>query len=193
MIFGFAVGEHSGEEYRMHLGHIIAPGNEDIGLIDVIIAAHGLVHAETGQKPGHGTGHAQTRIGFQIVGADTAFKQLGGYVAVGNRPLPGPVHGHGVFPVAFDGFLHFAGHQVEGFLKGCFHHLAVFANQRFGDSVLAIQDLDGMITLDAAQPLVDGTIGIALDGHGAVTGNTDQEAAPGAAEPAGRLFPFNPS
>ncbi len=54
----------------MHLGHIVAPGDEDVSMIDVVIAAHGLVQTETGQKPGDRTGHAETGVGFHIVGAD---------------------------------------------------------------------------------------------------------------------------
>jgi hypothetical protein len=50
-----------------------------------------------------------------------------------------------------------------------------------------------MVAFYAAQPLVDRTIGIAFDGHGAIAGNTDQKAASCAAKPAGRLFPRNPS
>ena len=61
------------------------------------------------------------------------------------------------------------------------------------DSVFAVKDLNGMIAFYAAQPFVDRTVGIAFDGHGAITGNADQQAAACAAKPAGRLFPFNPS
>ena len=50
-----------------------------------------------------------------------------------------------------------------------------------------------MIAFDAAQPFIDRTIGIALYGHGSITGNTDQKSTSGAAKSAGCLFPFNPS
>ena len=50
-----------------------------------------------------------------------------------------------------------------------------------------------MVAFHAAQSLVDRTIGIAFDGHGALTGNTDQKAASCTAKPAGRLFPCNSS
>ena len=48
-----------------------------------------------------------------------------------------------------------------------------------------------MVAFDAAQSLVDATVGIAFDGHGPISGNAHQQAAAGAAKPAGRLFPFD--
>ena len=43
MPLAFTIGEHSGKEDRMHFGHVVAPGDKDIGMIDVVIAAHGFV------------------------------------------------------------------------------------------------------------------------------------------------------
>ena len=159
----------------MHFGHIVAPGNKDIGMIDVVIAAHGLVQTETGQKSGYRTGHAETGVGFHIVGADTAFEQLGGCIPVGNRPLPGPVHGDGILSVALDRLFHFLGHQIEGLFDGNLDQLSVFADQGLSYSVFAIKNLNGMIAFYAAQPLVDRTVGIAFYGHCPIAGNTRPE------------------
>ncbi len=119
----------------MHLGHIVAPGDEDVGVIEVVITTHGFVQTETGQKPRYRTCHAETGVCFHIVGADTTLKELGRYIAVGNRPLPGPVHGYGVFSVAFDRLLHLLGHQIEGLLHGNLDHLSIFPDQRLNLSL----------------------------------------------------------
>jgi len=60
----------------MHLCHIVAPGDEDVCVINVLITAHGFVQAETGQTPCYGACHAEAGIGLHIVGADTALEQF---------------------------------------------------------------------------------------------------------------------
>ena len=84
MSLAFAIGEHSREEDRMHFGHVVAPGDKDVGVIDVVITAHGLVQTEAGQKSGYGTGHAETGVGLDIVGADTTLEQLGRGISIRN-------------------------------------------------------------------------------------------------------------
>jgi len=90
--------------------------------------------------------------------------------------------------VGFDALFHLSGHQIQGFLEGGFNQLSIFAHQGLLNAILAIEDLDGVISLHAAQSLVDGTIGIAFDGHGAVTGGADEQAASRTAKRHGAFF-----
>jgi len=48
MLLAFSVGQHSGEQNRMHFSHIVAPGDKDIRMINVFVTPHGLIQAETG-------------------------------------------------------------------------------------------------------------------------------------------------
>jgi hypothetical protein len=91
--------QHAGEEHRVHLGHVVAPQHEDVGVVDVLVAPHGLVHAEGGHEAGHGAGHAEPGVRLHVVGAEPALEELRGDVAVGDRPLPGAVDGHAVLAV----------------------------------------------------------------------------------------------
>ncbi len=47
-----AIGD-AGPEHRVHLGHVRAPEHEGVGGLDVVVAAHGFVHAE-GAHEAHG-------------------------------------------------------------------------------------------------------------------------------------------
>jgi len=71
----------------MHLGHVVPPGDEDIGVVDIFVAAHGFIQAEGGHETRHGAGHAESGIGLDIVGADASLEQLGGHVPVRDGPL----------------------------------------------------------------------------------------------------------
>ena len=99
----------------MHFSHVIAPGDKNVCVIDVVVTAHWFVQTETGQESGDSAGHAESGICFHIVGADAALEQLGCHISVGNRPLSRPVNGYGVLAMVFDRLFHFCGHKIEGF------------------------------------------------------------------------------
>jgi hypothetical protein len=94
--------------------------------------------------------------------------------------------------MAFDRLFHLFGHKIEGLFKGYLDQVTVFSDEGFIYPILAIKDLNGMISFDAAESLIDRTIGIAFYCHGPIARNTDQKPAPNTAKPARRLFPFNP-
>ena len=173
----------------MHLGHIVPPGDEDIGVVHVLVTAHGFVQAEGGHETGHRAGHAEPGVGLDIVGADTPLEELGGGIAVGDGPLAGAVHRNSVLAVFVDGLLQFGGNDIQGLLHRHLHHLAVSFDLGGGDPVRTVEGLDGVVALHAAEALVDTAVGIALDRHGPVPFHPDQDTATGAAEPAGGLLP----
>lgn len=157
----------------MHFSHVVAPGDKNVGVIDVVVTAHRLVQAETGQKPCYRAGHAESGICFHIVGADAAFEQLGCRISIGNRPLSGPVYRHRIFSVVLDGLFHCRGHEIEGLLYGNLDQLTVFPDKGFFYSVPAVEDLDGIIAFGTGKSLIDAAIGIAFYGHCPTAGHTD--------------------
>ena len=181
--------EQPGEQHRVHLGHVVAPEHEHVGVVDVLVAAHRLVQAEGRHEAGDGARHAEAGVGLDVVGPDAGLHELGGDVAVRDGPLPGAVDRHGVLAVALDRLGHLRGHQVEGLLHRHRDERAVLPDQRPGEAVLAVEGHHGVIALDAAEALVHGARRVALDGDGAPPGHADQEAAADAAEPARRLLP----
>jgi len=101
--------------------------------------------------------------------------------------------GNGIFAVFINGLPHFFSYQVKGFLDGDLDHGTVFTDLGLGDSVLAIQSLNGVVSLDAAEALIDRTVRIPLHSNCPIAGDTYKQTAAGAAETTGRLVPGNPS
>ena len=75
-------------EDGVHFGHVRAPQHEGVGGLDVVVAAHRLVHAECAHEAHHRRGHAVARVGVDVVGTETGLHQLVGGVAFPHRPLP---------------------------------------------------------------------------------------------------------
>ena len=75
-------------EDGVHFGHVRAPQHEGVGDLDVVVAAHRLVHAEGTHEAHHRRSHAVARVGVDVVGAETGLHQLVGGVAFPHRPLP---------------------------------------------------------------------------------------------------------
>ncbi len=173
----------------MHFGHVVAPGDEDVGIIDVFIASHGLIESETGHEPGYRACHTESGICFDIIGTQTAFEELGGNIAVWYGPLSRAVDGHGIFAVCGDGFLNFLRDEIKGLMHGNFDHLTISAYFGRGQPVFAIEGLNGMVSLHTAQPFIDAAVRVTLYGYGSAVGNTYQNPAPCTAETAWRLFP----
>ncbi|MNZ60499.1 hypothetical protein D3C78_785700 [compost metagenome] len=191
-----AAVRHTGPEHRVHLRHVRAPEHEGIGGFDVVIAAHGLVHAESAHETRHGRCHAVARIRVDVVGAKAALEQLGGGIAFPDRPLARTEHAHGCRPLVLDRFLELLGHDVEGHVPGHMLELAflgvlavLHAQHGLGQAVLAVHDLGQEIALDAVETAVHFRFRVALRGHHAVVLDGHHHAAARAAEAARRLGP----
>ena len=63
-------------KHRMCLGHVGAPGDEDIGIVDISIAASRLVGLEHVHETHDGTRHAQTSVGIDVVGKQPCLPEL---------------------------------------------------------------------------------------------------------------------
>ena len=54
----------------MHLGGVVAPHDEDVALVEVLIAAGRLVDSVRRDEPGHRRGHAEARVRVDVIGRD---------------------------------------------------------------------------------------------------------------------------
>ena len=75
-----AVGQPRPQD-RVHLGHVRAPQHEGVGSLEIVVAAHRLVHAECPHEGVGGRRHAVARIGIEVVGAEAGPHQLGRGIA----------------------------------------------------------------------------------------------------------------
>ncbi len=56
----------------MSLGHVTADDKETVALLNVGVAANGLIRAKGGDITAHGTGHTEAGISFNVVGLQAA-------------------------------------------------------------------------------------------------------------------------
>ena len=182
----------------MHLGHIGAPENEYIRVLEVIVAAHRLIDAETADERSNGRGHAVACIWLKAVGAEARFHQFGGSVPFPHGPLTGTKHTDTFGTLGFARGNPLLSHGLERLFPGYRLEFSVlivnsvsFAQQRLGEAVFAIENLWQKVTLDTVETLIDRGIRIALTGNHLAVFDTHQDAAAGATVTAGRLVPAN--
>ena len=190
-----AVG-HPGPEDRVHLRHVGAPQHERVGRLDVVVAAHRLVHAEGAHEARDRGRHAVPGVGVEVVGAEARLHQLDRGVALPDGPLAGAEHADRARPLVAQGRLELLRHDVERLVPGHGRELAVLveaavghAQQRRGQAVLAVHDLGQEVALDAVQAAVDLGLDVAMGRDHAAGLGRHHDAAAGAAEAAGRLRP----
>jgi hypothetical protein len=85
------VGQHALEQHRMAPGGVRADQHQQIGLVEVLVAARHGVGAEGAAVAGDRRGHAQPRIGVDIGAADESLHQLVGDVIVLGQQLAGEI------------------------------------------------------------------------------------------------------
>jgi hypothetical protein len=90
-----------------------AGDQQAVGEGDVLVAAGRRVGAERLLVAGHRRGHAQARVGVDVVGADQALGQLVEDVVVLGQQLPGNVEGDAVRAVRGDDLGKAVGGMVE--------------------------------------------------------------------------------
>ncbi len=119
-----AVGDPA-PQHRVHFRHVRSPQHERIGVLDVVIAAHGLVDAEGAHEAAHRRGHAVARVGVEVVAAQPALEQLAGRVGFPDGPLPGPKQADALRAMFANRLLQLVGEQVHGLVPGDFLEVAV--------------------------------------------------------------------
>ena len=176
----------------MRLGHVRAPRDEDVGLVKVGVAAGGLVGLEHVHEAHHGAGHAQARVRVDVVGQQPRLPELGRAVAFHDGLLAAAPERKAAL-VVLPGLLQLAGHQVQRLVP---RRLAqaflralgglVVADERRGQTVLAVQDLRQVVALDAVEPAVRPVVGVAGHRNQPAVLHFADDAASAAAETAHR-------
>ena len=137
------------------------------------------------------------RVRVQVVGTEAGLHQLGGGIAFMDRVLAGAEDGNAVRALFLHRPAHLLFHDVKRLFPGNGNELALLvelavghAQQRLGQTVLAVVDLAVEITLDAVQALVHRRGGIAFGGDDTAILGGDHDAATRAAEATDTLVPL---
>ena len=136
-------------------------------------------------------------LGSMLLERKPALNSFERGIALPDRPLAGAEHADAARPALLQRGLEFLRHDVEGFVPGHRRELAVLvvlavrlAQHRLRQAIMAVHDLGEEIALDAVEAAIDLGLDVAVGGDDAVVLGRDHHAAAGAAEPAGRLVPF---
>jgi hypothetical protein len=98
----------------MRNGRIGAGNQQAVGEGDVLVAAGWGIGPERLLVAGDRRGHAQARVGVDVVGADQTLGQLVEHIVVFGQQLPGNVEGNAVRPMRGDDFGKAVGGMIEG-------------------------------------------------------------------------------
>ncbi len=183
---------HARIEHRVRFGHVGAPGDEDVRVVDIAVATGRLVGAEDVHESHDGAGHAQARVRVDVVGQQTRLPELRGAITLENGLLAATPERQARL-VVFPGFPKLAGHQVERLvpfglaeaLVGALERVVV-ADKRLGQTILAGEDLAQVVALDAVQAAVRIVFRVAVDRDELAVAAFHDDAAAAAAEAADR-------
>src|SRR5207245_2393533 len=92
----FLAVANSVERDRVGLGHVAAEDEDDVGQLNIVVAAGRSVTTQTRPVTGHGGGHAQPAIRIGIVAAETAFEELVNHINGLGVELAAAVKGNGL-------------------------------------------------------------------------------------------------
>ena len=107
------VGDDALIEHRVAPGRIGADQHDQVGGIEILVAARHGVGTERAPMAGDGRRHAEPRVGIDIGRAEKALHQFVGDVIVLGQQLPGEIERDGLGPVAFEDTVELTGHAVE--------------------------------------------------------------------------------
>ena len=186
-------GREARVEHRMGFCHVGAPGDEHVGVVEVGIAAGGLVGLEHVHKADDGARHAQARVRIDVVGEQARLPELSRDVSLGDGLLARSPKREARL-VVLPRFLELRRHEVEGFVPtrlaqailGAFRR-SIVADKRGGQPVFAVEHFREIVALDAVEPLVRLVVGVARHRDEAtLIVNFADNAAPASAEAADR-------
>ena len=175
------------EQHRVGVGHVGAGDQQAVASLDVFVTAGRGVGAEAALVADHRAGHAQARVGVDIVGADQGAGQLVEGVVILGQQLAGDIEGHAVRAVLADGL----GEHRRGVVQGAVP-VRAGAGQAFAQAQLGVQgagiEVAGQVqgrALAAQFAEVGRVAGIAGDAEDLLAVVLDQHAAAHAAVAAG--------
>ena len=182
-------------QHGVRFGHVGAPGDEHVGLVEVAVGAGGLVGLEHVHEGHHGAGHAQAGVRVDVVRQQAGLDELGTGVALGDGLLAAQPERHAAL-VGLPGFLELGGDELKrlvprGLAQALFGALRrlVLADHRRGEAVVPVEDLRQVVALDAVEALVGLVVRVARDADQLVVLDLADHAAAAAAEAAhGRVL-----
>ncbi len=181
------VGEHALEQDRMAPRRIGADQHQQIGLVEILIAAGHGVGAECAAMARDRGGHAQPRIGIDIGAADESLHQLVGDVVILGQQLPGEIERHRARAVARDDVLEAVRDVIERVGPGHPLHIALAAaDHRIKQAILKAQRFAERRAFRAEPSEIGGMLGIARDRGTAAAIRRREHAAADAAIRTGR-------
>ncbi len=186
------VFEDAAEQDRMHLGHVVPPHHKVVAGFKVVVAAHGLVALKLRYETHHGTGHAEPRIGIDVVALHAAFDPLQSGIAIKDCPLTGAVHRYRLRTVILQSGLELFCDQIQRRLpRDSLEPLSIrpaFHGEL--QTVFAVQHGRQVIAFDAKQPAIHRALAVSTNGVHAPIANTDFNATTRPAVTTGGFAPF---
>ena len=171
------------EDDRVGDGRIGAGDEDELGLENVLVAARRRIGAQRLLVAGNGGGHAEPRIGVDVVGADQPLGQFVEDVVILGHQLAGNVEGDRIRAVGADRLGKTSGRLVERHVPG----------QRFAQPVphaapFRVQEPAGRVSglgkgraLGAQAPAVGGVVGVAAHAGDRAVFGLDEDATADAA------------
>ncbi len=176
------VGHHALEQHRMAPRCVGADQHQQIGFVEILVAAGHGVGAEAAAMSRHGGRHAQPRIGIDIAGAEESLHQLVGDVIVLGQHLTGKIEGNGLGAVARDDVLQAMRDMVERVAPIHALHPALAAtDHRMQQATFQRERLAERRALGAQPAEIRGVLGIARDRGTAIAVGRREHAAADAA------------
>ncbi len=168
-------------------GRVGADQHQQVGLVEILVAAGHGVRAERAAVAGDRRRHAQARIGIDIGAADESLHQLVGDVIILGQQLPGEIKRHRAGSVAGDDVRKAMRDMVERVAPGHpLHGALAAADHRIEQPVLEAEGFAERRALRAQPSEIGGMLGIAGYRRAAAIVRCRQHAATDAAIGTGR-------
>jgi hypothetical protein len=174
---------------RVGLGEVVIPEHEDVGVLDVLVAADCAVQAEAALQAGQGAGPGKADTGLDVVGSQRALEQLPRHVGIGKGPLRRSVEGNAVLAVLLAGLAKPARHHVQRLAQGYLDQAPITPDHGPCDSITSVERLHRVIALDTGRSPAHRRVGIALHGDRPSILHPDEQPATDAAEATWGLLP----
>jgi hypothetical protein len=155
------VDHHALEQHRMAPGRVGAHQHEQVGLVEIFIAAGHGVGAKGAAVAGDSGGHAQARIGVDIGRADEPLHELVGDVIVLGQQLAGEIERHRVCAIAGDDVLQAMSDMIERIAPGDTLQHALATDHRMEQPALERERLAKRGALRAKSSEIGGMLAIA--------------------------------
>ena len=186
MTVAAASAEHARREQRVVVGDVGAPQHDDVGELEVLVAAGRAVGAEAQLVAGHRAGHAQRGVAVVVAQAHAEPHELAERVELLGHELAGRQHGDRLRAVLVErvaGSRRPRGRARRPTSPAGRRPIGVVSRPSARDRVVLGQAL-------RAQPAaVDRVVGVALHGDGPAVAHAEQHPAADRAVAAGRAHP----